>query len=159
MPFNIRLRKITPQDESFLLSVYASTRAEEMQLVPWSDAEKAEFLQSQFQAQHTYYQQHYPQASFDVIAVADQQVGRLYVDRGAGELRIIDIALLPEFRGQGIGSQLLQDLIAESDAAGDRITIHVEKNNPALRLYRRLGFTEIEEVGIYWLMERKPAQG
>jgi ribosomal protein S18 acetylase RimI-like enzyme len=84
-------------------------------------------------------------------------VGRLYLSRWAREHRIVDIALLPEYRGAGLGTALLRDLLDEGAAAGKAVTIHVEKFNPALTLYRRLGFVAAGEEGAYDLMRWKPA--
>jgi ribosomal protein S18 acetylase RimI-like enzyme len=137
--------------------VYASTRAEELAVVPWDDAQKEAFLRSQFEAQDAWYREHYADASFDVILVDGEPAGRLYVHRGDRETRIVDIALLPEHRGIGIGTTLLRDLLAEADAAGKRVTIHVERFNPALRLYERLGFSIAEDRGVYLFLERSPA--
>jgi ribosomal protein S18 acetylase RimI-like enzyme len=137
--------------------VYASTRAEELAVVPWDDAQKEAFLRSQFEAQDAWYREHYADASFDVILVDGQPAGRLYVLRRDAEIRIVDIALLPEYRGNGIGTTLLRDLLAEADAAGKRVTIHVERFNPALRLYERLGFCIAEDKGVYLFLERPPA--
>ena len=95
--------------------------------------------------------------SFDVVLMDGEPGGRLYVHRGESEIRIVDIALLPEHRGDGIGTALLRDLLNEADAAGKRLTIHVERMNPALRLYDRLGFTVAEDKGAYLLLERLPA--
>jgi len=83
--------------------------------------------------------------------------GRLYVHRGPSEIRVVDIALLPEYRGAGVGTSLLQDLLAEGDAAGKSVTIHVERMNPALRLYERLGFAVAEDKGVYLFLARPPA--
>ena len=152
----VTLRPATPADEPVLYRVYASTRAEEMALVPWSAAEKEAFLRMQFNAQHRYYQEHYPDAAFDLILLSDTPAGRLYVDRWDGEIRIIDITLLPEYRNRGIGGALLHGLLAEADRAGKPISIHVEQYNPAQRLYRRLGFVPVDQHGIYFLM-RRPA--
>jgi ribosomal protein S18 acetylase RimI-like enzyme len=137
--------------------VYASTRAEELAVAPWDDAQKDAFLRSQFEAQDAWYREHYADASFDVIVVDGEPAGRLYVHRGDREIRIVDIALLPEHRGIGIGTTLLRDLLAEADAAGKRVTIHVERFNPARRLYERLGFSIAEDRGIYLFLERPPA--
>jgi ribosomal protein S18 acetylase RimI-like enzyme len=136
--------------------VYASTRAEEMELVNWSESDKQAFLRQQFTAQHTYYQQHYATAAFQVVVRGDALLGRLYVDRWASEIRIIDIALLPEYRGHGIGTRLLRDVLAEAVEVGKRVSIHVEHMNPAMRLYTRLGFRPVEERGVYVLMEWTP---
>ena len=95
-------------------------------------------------------------ASFDVVLVDGEPVGRLYVHRGETEIRVVDIALLPEYRGSGIGKSLLRKLLAEADAATKSVTVHVERFNPALRLYERLGFHEIADHGVYLLLERRP---
>jgi ribosomal protein S18 acetylase RimI-like enzyme len=79
------------------------------------------------------------------------------VHRGESEIRIVDIALLPDYRGNGIGTALLRDLFSEADAAGKTVTIHVERFNPALRLYERLGFALAEDKGVYLFLERPPA--
>lgn len=143
-------------DLPFLRRVYASTRALEMAQLPWSDEEKEAFLAFQFDAQHKYYREQFPDASYDLIVVDGEPVGRLYVDRRAGEIRLIDIALLPAKRRAGIGRRLLEDLQREAATAGHPLRIHVEMNNPALSLYHRLGFRELEEQGVYYLMEWTP---
>jgi len=122
--------------------------------VPWSDAEKAAFLEMQFDAQDRWYRVQYPQATFDVVVVDGEPAGRLYVNRGEAEVRIVDIALLPDHRGRGIGGSLLRTLLAEADAGGKSVTIHVERLNPALRLYESLGFSVAEDKGVYLFLER-----
>jgi ribosomal protein S18 acetylase RimI-like enzyme len=108
----------------------------------------------QFDAQRAWYGEHYADASFDVVLVDGEPAGRLYVHRGEREIRIVDIALLPEHRGGGVGTSLLRSLIAEADEAGKSLTIHVERLNPALRLYERLGFALAEDKGVYLFLER-----
>jgi ribosomal protein S18 acetylase RimI-like enzyme len=147
-------RPIVDEDLPFLLEVYSSTRAEELAVVPWTPTEKQAFLRMQFEAQHRHYQEHYADASFEVLLVDGEPAGRLYVHRSSGEMRIIDIALLPRFRQQGIGSALLRELLDEATTRCLPVTIHVERNNPALRLYRRLGFEIVSEGDVYYLMRR-----
>ena len=150
------LRPAEPSDRDFLLRVYASTREEELRLVDWSAEQKAAFVQQQFEAQDAYYREHYHPATFDVIEADGEQVGRLYVARWEDEIRIIDISLLPEHRGRGTGTALLRDLLDEGARSGKRVSIHVEKNNPALRLYERLSFVPVEDQGVYLLLEATP---
>ena len=145
-------RTIAEADLPFLYRVYASTRADELAPVPWSEAQKAAFLTMQFQAQHSEYQRNYPGAAWLVIMRADEPVGRLYLDRGEFEHCVIDIALLPEHRGHGLGAAIMRDLMDEAGRAGKRLSIHVEKFNPAMGLYRRLGFKCVEDKGVYDLM-------
>ena len=131
--------------------MYASTRTEELAVVPWNERQKDAFLRAQFDAQDAWWRENYGGASFDVIVVDGQPAGRLYLHRGEAEIRIVDIALLPDHRGKGVGTRLLRDVIAE----GKRVTIHVERMNPALRLYERLGFEVAEDKGVYLFLERQ----
>jgi GNAT superfamily N-acetyltransferase len=150
----ISLRAITPDDLGTLYLIYASTRQDELAPLDWSDAQKAAFLAMQFNAQHSYYQEQFPGASFLMIMLAGEPIGRLYLERRADEIRIIDIALLTAYRNQGIGSAFLEAVIAEAERVGLPVRIHVEQFNPALRLYIKLGFRMIDETGVYFLMER-----
>jgi ribosomal protein S18 acetylase RimI-like enzyme len=149
----ISLRSVTPADDAFLARVYASSRAEELAVTGWSDQLKEEFCRRQFDAQSAYYASNYPAASFQIIEREGWPVGRLYVDRWEKEIRIVDITLLPEFRGSGMGTKLLRDLQDEARSAGKSLTIHVERFNRALGLYQRLGFEQVEDKGVYLLME------
>jgi ribosomal protein S18 acetylase RimI-like enzyme len=141
----------------FLLRIYRSTREEELaMIVDWTAEMKDAFIRQQFGAQHVWYQEHYPGASFDIILVDSVPAGRLYVHRRPNEIRLVDIAFLPEFRNGGSGTSILRDLLAEGEAAGKPVTIHVEIYNPAMRLYERLGFRPVEDRGPYRLMEWRP---
>jgi ribosomal protein S18 acetylase RimI-like enzyme len=148
----LTFRPIADADLPFLARVYASTRAEELAATSMTDAEKAAFLDSQFHAQHAHYQKHYPRADWLLTMRGGEDVGRLYIERWPSQHRIIDIAFLPEHRGKGAGEALLRDLMDEAAAAGKDVSIHVEKQNPAMRLYRRLGFQVEEDKGVYDLM-------
>jgi ribosomal protein S18 acetylase RimI-like enzyme len=153
----LTLRPVGPRDEEFLYRVYAGTRVEELAVVPWDEAQKEAFLRLQFDAQSRWYREHYARATYEVVLVDGEPAGRLYLHRGETEIRIVDIALLPEHRGSGVGTSLLSDLLAEADAAGKRVTIHVERFNPALHLSERLGFEVAEDKGAYLFLERPPA--
>jgi ribosomal protein S18 acetylase RimI-like enzyme len=148
----LRFRRMTDVDLPFLARVYASTRTEELAATPLTDAQKAEFLDAQFRAQHAHYQKYYPQADWLVTTHASEDIGRLYIERWPSQHRIIDIAFLPEHCGKGFGTALLRDLLDEAAAAAKAVSIHVEKFNPAMRLYRRLGFETEEDKGVYDLM-------
>jgi ribosomal protein S18 acetylase RimI-like enzyme len=146
-------------DLDFLLRVYASSREEEMdQAVHWSDAQKAEFLRGQFELQHRHYQEHYPSATFSVVMALDKKIGRLYVDRWDKEIRLMDVALLPEFRNRGIGEALMRELVAEAERENKLLSCHVEELNSAKRLYERLGFVEAGEHTFYKLMHWSPPE-
>lgn len=153
---DILFRPIQPEDDEFLYQVYASTRQEELAATGWDEAQKEAFLRHQHHAQHTYYQQQFPAASFDIIMVDNQPAGRLYVDRRDNEICIIDIALLTKYRRRGIGAALLGDILVEAGDAGLPVRIHVERANSALHLYYRLGFKEVEDQGVYLLLAWQP---
>jgi GNAT superfamily N-acetyltransferase len=152
----IHLRPIRPEDEPFLQRVYASSREEELKQVDWDAQQKDKFLRMQFEAQHSHYMEHFPEADFQLVLKGDEAIGRLYVDRRSDEIRLIDIALLPEFQREGTGSGLLETLLGEARQTGLPLRIHVEKFNPALRLYEQLGFRQIEDKGVYFFMEWTP---
>jgi len=159
MSDSITLRPIEDSDSEFLYRLYASTRESELAQVDWEAPEKERFLRQQFNAQHTYYQQQFPDARFDVVLEEGEPVGRLYIDRREDEFRLIDIALVPERRGAGLGGALMGDLLSTAAEADLPVQIHVERFNPALRLYERLGFEKVEDQGVYWLMKWTPGNG
>jgi ribosomal protein S18 acetylase RimI-like enzyme len=153
----IGLRPVADDDRAFLLALYGSVREPELAHLPWDDATKRAFVEQQFTAQDEHYRSNYPGATLDVIEVDGERAGRLYVHRGPSDIRIMDIALAPAFRGRGIGTTLLCTLMDDAEESGRKLSIHVEMNNPARALYQRLGFEPAGEHGVYVLMERVPA--
>jgi ribosomal protein S18 acetylase RimI-like enzyme len=159
-PPGLVLRLATNGDLPFLAEVYATTRREELAHVPWPDEQKAAFLRWQFENQDRSYHQYYPQCEFLVIERSSgpsaEAIGRLYVDRWSDQIRLVDIALLPAYRGAGHGGALLQSILREGQASGKAVSIHVEANNRAMTLYRRLGFVPVDSNGVYLLMRWEP---
>jgi len=158
MTDDITLRPRRDDDAAFLYRLYASTREDELRMVPWTDEQKEEFLRMQFDAQTAYYDEHYDHSGFHVIERGGRPIGRFYVDRDDVDIRVVDIALLPEERGAGIGSRLMREMIEEAKQTSRSVSIHVERYNPAMRLYERLGFRRRNENGVYWLMEWTAAE-
>ncbi|MBB4002545.1 GNAT family N-acetyltransferase [Aurantimonas endophytica] len=156
-PAATRFRAATTGDEAFFAALYASTRVEELAVTGWPEAMQAAFLAQQAAAQHVHYVRHYEDAEWWVLERNGEPVGRLILARYPSQHSIVDIALLPQARGQGLGSAILAEVIAEADNAGKPLAIHVEKANPAMRLYRRLGFATVEDKGVYDLMMRPAA--
>jgi ribosomal protein S18 acetylase RimI-like enzyme len=149
----IALRRAVEADVPFLRQVYATTREDELCLVAWTDEQKAAFIEMQFRAQKAHYQEFYPTCQFLVILLEDEPIGRLYVDRREHSIEILDVALLPAFRGRGIGRVLIEEILEEARASGRRVTIYVEHYNRARGLYDRLGFRHLATNGVYHLME------
>lgn len=153
---DVGTRPVAPEDDEFLLDVYASTRAEELAPVPWTDEQKRAFLRMQFDAQRGEYFQRFPDADYRVILVGGRPAGRLWVARTAKQIRLMDIALLPELRNRGGGKLLVRRLADEAARAGLPLRHMVyELNTEAMRFYERLGFTRFELQGAYWEMEMK----
>jgi ribosomal protein S18 acetylase RimI-like enzyme len=152
----IYLEPATPADEPFMYATFASTRTEELAATGWSDEQKEQFLRLQFEAQRISYLREIPDAEYSVIRCGTAAVGRLIVERTPAEVHIVDIALLTEFRRQGIGSVLMGRIFDEAEKAGKSVRLFVEKFNPALRWYERMRF-EVMRVGpIYLEMVWRP---
>ena len=156
LPPGFQLRGETADDFEFIVRLYASTRAEELAPVPWPEEAKQAFLRSQCELQHAHYQKHYLNAEFLIIKREEQPVGRMYIHESEREIRLMDIAFIPEQRGQGVGTRLLHALLAYARAHNVTVTLHVEPLNPAQRLYARLGFRLLEKRGAYHFLEWRP---
>jgi ribosomal protein S18 acetylase RimI-like enzyme len=154
--FEVTLRSATDADYDFMRCLYESTRTDEMTRFPFDDAQKKAFLDQQFAAQFEHYGIHYPTCERNIVECNGEPIGRFWIDEWRDQIRVVDIALMPEHRGSGIGSKLLHQVLDRGDAAGKPVTIHVEAYNPALRLYQRLGFEQVDTNGVYYLMRRAP---
>jgi ribosomal protein S18 acetylase RimI-like enzyme len=154
----LSLRPVAPEDEDFLLRVYASTREDELAQVPWDEARKDAFVRQQSAAQRREYDANYPRAEYDVILLGGHPAGRVWVGRDNVEIHLLDIALLPEAQNRGVGTAILRALIEESQRTRKRLRHMVfVLNADARRFYERLGFVVFEEVGPYLHMEWRPA--
>jgi GNAT superfamily N-acetyltransferase len=152
----LMLRRVTANDDAFLLSVYDSTRADELSQAEWQEGQKEIFLKWQFDLQRREYEARFPDAEYNVILIDDRPAGRIWIGRDSEQIRLLDIALLPEFQNRGAGTLLLQRLIEEARQAGKPLRHMVfVLNNDAHRFYERLGFVVIEEFGAYKHMEWK----
>jgi ribosomal protein S18 acetylase RimI-like enzyme len=152
----VTLRLATDDDYDFMRRLYHSVREEEMKQFPFTDTQKVIFLNEQFAAQFQHYGIHYPSCERNIVEVDGKPAGRLWIDEWKDQIRLVDIALMPEYRAGGIGTRLLRDVLARGAAAGKPVTIHVEAYNPALRLYERFGFEKVDTNGVYYLMKWTP---
>jgi GNAT superfamily N-acetyltransferase len=150
----LSLKTVSPADEEFLLSIYASTREAELAQVEWQPGQREAFLKWQFEMQRQQYEARFPDAEYKVIEVDHQPVGRFWVGENDHEIRLLDIALLPDFQNRGVGTLLLQGLIERARLAGKPLRHMVFMlNSDAHRFYERLGFKIIEDLGAYRHME------
>jgi ribosomal protein S18 acetylase RimI-like enzyme len=156
MPADLTLRPVKPDDTSLLLALFASSREKELARVEWDREQRRAFIQSQFQAQQHHYQKHFPHRDHHIVLFCGCPVGMTDIARSPREIRVLDIIIHPDRRNGGMGTGLMRDLMAEADRAGKQIGLYVEKHNPALRLYQRLGFTVTEDTGVHYGMTRHP---
>ncbi|MEM7452907.1 MAG: GNAT family N-acetyltransferase [Planctomycetota bacterium] len=148
----ITRRPVTDDDLEFLHRLYESTRWD-LDLLPLNDEQKKAFVDQQFNAQHTHYHKFFAGADFDIVLLNDRPVGRIYVWEGKKEVRVVDISMLPEFRGSGIGGTVMQQAIDQAARADKPLRLWVESVNPARQWYEKTGFHVIEDKGINQHME------
>lgn len=153
------LRPETDDDTAFLRVLYATTRARELALLPWTAAQKTAFTDQQFEAQRFHYRKFFPGTAFDVIEHLGAPVGRIYTDIRPTHVHLIDIALLPGTQGQGLGTAFITALQVFARERSKGLALCVEASNPAQRLYRRLGFSPTGESGVHIEMEWLPERG
>lgn len=152
----MKLRQVTPDDDPFLFSVYASTRADELAQVQWAEGQQEAFVKWQFEMQRREYDARFPDAQYDVVEIDGHSAGRIWIGQTEDEIRLLDIALLPQFQNRGAGTILITDLIDQARRAGKRLRHMVfVLNDNADRFYERLGFVVIEDMGGYKHMEWK----
>ena len=150
----LSLRAVTPKDESLLLNLYASTRAAELARVVWDETQKATFISMQYRSQHAHYLQHYPDGSYQMILHKQRAVGNWYTFQSSSLMRVLDITILPEFRGRGIGGKLLGLFLAEAKASQRPVRLYVYNENLRVRAwYKRLGFQAVGGLSMYTEME------
>lgn len=150
----VALRAIGPGDEDWLHAIFNATRDTERQLLAWPHEAWQAFVAQQSAWQQAQYQAQCQNPAFDLVLLHGQVAGRLYVDRRRDEIRVVDIALLPAFRGQGIGRRLLEALVAESDACGQPLALQVARHNPILAYYQRLGMQVQDDLGAHLCLRR-----
>ena len=157
-PVSVSLRPVTPADREFLVVVYAGTRAQELAQVDWTIEQKEGFVRWQFERQEIEYKQRYPDARYDVILVDGNPAGRMWVGVDDKQIRLLDIAIIPQFQNQGVGTHLVKQLMDEA-AQTNKVLRHMVfvLNDDAHRFYERLGFVTIEDIGGYKHMEWRPS--
>jgi ribosomal protein S18 acetylase RimI-like enzyme len=152
----ITLEPEQPDDDGFLFELYSTTRADEMALTPWKDEQRRAFLRQQYEFRRRHYRGYHSGAEYLLIRRAGGAIGRIVIDRREDEIRIVDIAMVPEHRSRGIGSQLIHELLVEASRRSIPVTLHMERHNRAAALYQRLGFRVIEDSGVYLFLKWAP---
>jgi ribosomal protein S18 acetylase RimI-like enzyme len=127
-----------------------------MALILWKDEQRRAFLLRQYELRRFHYLRYHSGAAYLLIRRDGNPIGRIAIHRREDEIRIMDIALIPEYRGMGIGSQLLDELLVEASFENTPVTLHVERHNRAAGLYQRLGFRVIEDGEVYLFLKWVP---
>lgn len=154
----LTLRPVTKEDDQFLLTLYGSTRDAELSQVEWGEGQRDVFVGWQFDMQRREYDARFPNARYQVILIDGEPAGRIWIGEDEEQIRLLDIAFLPQFQRRGAGTILLKELMKEAERAGKflRHMVFVLNNN-AHRFYERLGFVVIEDIGAYKHMEWRGA--
>ena len=147
------LRPVTVEDEALLFEIYCNGRAQEIASVPWPDAQKEAFLRMQFTAQTNHYRDYYSGSEHNVILLDNMPIGRVQVTREQDRIEILDITILEQYRGLGIGTPIIKEIMDRAAAAHLPVTIHVETFNPSVSLFRRLGFVVKQDDGVNLLFQ------
>jgi GNAT superfamily N-acetyltransferase len=155
-PKSLELKPATPEDKDFLFTVYASSREDDLKSLGWTVDQIGEFLEMQFEAQQRLLANEYKQAEDQIIVAGEKRVGRVLVERRDHEIRGVDIAILPQFRSQGIGSAIIARLQLEARQASKPLRIQVIRFSRAIALFERLGFVRTAETGTHYQMEWQP---
>jgi ribosomal protein S18 acetylase RimI-like enzyme len=156
MSLEITLKPEQPDDDVFLFELYSTTRAAEMALTLWTDEQRRAFLRQQYELRRFHYLRYHSSAKYLLIRGNSERIGRIAIHRREDEIRIMDIALVPEYRGMGIGSQLIHELLVEASLQKVPVTLHVDRHNRAAGLYQRLGFRVIEDDEVYLFLKWVP---
>ena len=139
----ITFKTIEDKDQLFIEKVYRSTREKELLFTYFTEAQKTNFILMQLTAQLADYKMNYKEATYQIIVYNKKSVGRLYLWETKNDIRVLDIELLPEYQGRGIGTEILSNIIKSARLKTKIVSLHVSQNNPAKNLYLRLGFKKI----------------
>lgn len=158
-PSLLSKREESPADAAFRFALFCRSRLP-VEDFSFLDASMREALaRQQFQSQTGSYRAQYPDARFEIIEAEGQPVGRLVTHRDAQAFRIVDIALLPEWRRKGIGAHILREICDSARAEHVPVRLSLSLFNvDAFRLYCRLGFTAVAQDEIQILMEWRASQ-
>ena len=149
----VTLRPVQPDDEGFVFTLYAASRNDEMAAWGWPEAQQQAFLRLQFNGRQQHYKTQFPQAEHQIIMLDELPIGGMVVAELDNAFRLADIVLLPEHRGKGYAAALIQGLLDKAKQANKPVQLFVERFNPAIRLYERLGFSIVGDIGSHLSME------
>jgi RimJ/RimL family protein N-acetyltransferase len=150
----VRLRPEHDEDQAFRFELFCQSRPAEFALLRLDPGAMEQLMRFQFQAQTMSYRKSFPNARFDIIELDQRPVGRIVVNRPGHEIHIVDHAIVPPLRNQGLGTTIMKALMDEAGRARLKVRLMVAStNDPSMRLYLRLGFAPIATEPFYIEME------
>ncbi|MEP6667118.1 MAG: GNAT family N-acetyltransferase [Nocardioidaceae bacterium] len=152
----VTTRPTNDNDAVFLFELYASTREDGLAATGWSAFSGLASVHMQAHAEDDQLDSSHPDLDRQTVYVDSVRAGRILVDRTCTSMRLVDLSLLPQWRGHGIGTQLLAELLSEAKAANLPVHLEVVKTNPSIRLYERLGFGDLVDCGMRWRLTWTP---
>jgi len=137
----VTLRPESPEDEPFIRRLILETVAGQLGASAWPEPMRSHLLGIQYTARRQSHRVNYPEAASQVIQADGADAGWAVVNTLPDEVRLVDIMVLPELRGRGIGTAVIREILAVGAAAGKPVRLNVDiMNRGAFQLYERLGF-------------------
>jgi GNAT superfamily N-acetyltransferase len=155
-PESIATRSVKPEDQSFLVELYKSSRGDDLRGLGWDEQRISEFLDMQYEAQQNFYDSDYRDATDELILLQEKPIGRLLIESRPHEIRCIDLGLLPEYRERGLGTEIIQKLQEKAKREKKPLRLQVIRFSRAVNLFDRLGFVRTSETGTHFQMEWTP---
>ena len=153
-----RLRPATARDDDLMGALFADARSDQVGALGLDADSGAAFLGMQRRAQQRHYRVAFPHAVDSVVEIDGEAAGRVLLAEADGELRLVDVALLPAHRGRGVGTTLLKSLQELASCARVPLRLSAARDGRARRLYERLGFSPTADDGVHVAMEWHPAE-
>jgi len=150
------LRIARNEDTPFLSALFFERNAPRFASLGWDDLQLRSILQMQYRARAKGYAEQFADLKDFVILDSKQQpIGELLLHEAAGEIRIVDVCISSSKQGRGVATRLLRELQQEAIVKEATITLRVDHENPARRLYQRLGFQKITgdalQIEMQWI--------
>ncbi|MDP4145256.1 MAG: GNAT family N-acetyltransferase [Bacillota bacterium] len=153
----ISLQPILPSDNDFLLKVFKECRTDLAFISGMNEEQKSNIIRQQFVIEQYQLKQTYPEAELNLVMFNGQPVGRLYINYGKNEDRIIAIGLLESYRFLGIGKKIMISVIETAAEKGKAVSLQVAWfNKSAYAFYEKLGFKVVEDNGVMYEMKYTP---
>ena len=149
----LTLRPTRADDQEFLYRLFYSVHTEKLRLVPLGEEEKTKLVELMYQGFTRHYSSLAPVSDDRLILLNNESIGRMILLQTREEIRLADLAILPEYRKRGIGSALIGQVQTESMMSKRPVRLQVAQFDRALGLYRRLGFYKTDVEGPYIHLE------